>query len=251
MRALLSILAVLLCVASASAKSGDKYKISGTLPDNSLDGTYVVLEQMPVLTEDIVVIDSVLVKNGKFTFKGKTATPVYARITSKARKGYGTLVVEPGVITCLRTEWFGLMEVRGTAVNDDHTDLLIALYNKQLSSKEGKTVAKSVEDETMTAHEGYTAIMRMIKTEYDHNYDIFKSKYIATYPDRFNDDLFGAMLTAGLEKEMGGAKTLGASFYNDRLEDMKAELPKENIDRVYAAYTRWLTKYRKSNSLDM
>ncbi|MEG0948676.1 MAG: TlpA disulfide reductase family protein [Bacteroidales bacterium] len=60
------------------------YQIDGSVRDNSLDGEYIYLQEM--LDNKLVTIDSTLVKDTKFVFKGKQEAPVIRELSFLNKK---------------------------------------------------------------------------------------------------------------------------------------------------------------------
>lgn len=83
----------------------DEYVIKGSTSQSRLDGERVFLVPYgPKSFEDSIGVDSVVIKNGKFEFRGQKGE-FLARITMDKRVRYGTqdllIVTEPGEITVI------------------------------------------------------------------------------------------------------------------------------------------------------
>jgi thiol-disulfide isomerase/thioredoxin len=121
----LSAIAILL----ASCK-GNSYSIDGKFSDNSFDGETIYLQKLDSMDlETITVIDSVAIKDGKFTLKGTTDEPVMGFISvGKLKQAtrdtpVATVILEPGTINMVFDKTnvtFG-----GTPKNDEFNKILV------------------------------------------------------------------------------------------------------------------------------
>ena len=104
MRKLFYLLLALVCAGvTCCTGNKDEYVIKGSTSQSRLDGHWVFL--VPYGTkayEDSIGVDSVVIKNGKFEFRGHKGE-FLARVTMDRRVRYGTqdllIVTEPGEIT--------------------------------------------------------------------------------------------------------------------------------------------------------
>lgn len=119
------LLFTLLLLASVPATAQQRYTITGTIPCDSCDGSYAVLqkESLPFIDRGNFTVDSVKISRGHFRFRGKTADPFMAnlRISSPCFRNRPTpLIVEPGKI---RVEYPALDTsgcVSGTPINEEY-----------------------------------------------------------------------------------------------------------------------------------
>ncbi len=99
------------------------YTIIGTLPD-SINNTYIYLSRVSSINE-INKIDSTLIQNGRFTFKGIADTTKYLYgIWTEDRFLSGWVVLEPGTIICSYQDDTpnGYAVTKGTSLNNLITD---------------------------------------------------------------------------------------------------------------------------------
>ena len=118
------------------------YKISGTI-ENVADGETVYLQEMQ--GRDMVILDSAIVKNGTFTFKGRQDSIVYRYITYQPQELWADLFLENGNILVKLGEE---SQATGTPNNDIYQgfkDQFIAL-NKEM----GEIYQKARTDSTLT-----------------------------------------------------------------------------------------------------
>lgn len=57
----------------AACNNGERFTISGNLPDNTYDGEWLYL--VPLVNAPIERVDSVIIKDGKFVFSGRVQEP--------------------------------------------------------------------------------------------------------------------------------------------------------------------------------
>ena len=132
------------------------YKISGTI-ENVADGETVYLQEMQ--GRDMVILDSAIVKNGTFTFKGRQDSTVYRYITYQPQELWADLFLENGNILVKLGEE---SQATGTPNNDIYQgfkDQFIAL-NKEM----GEIYQKARTDSTLT-DEQREELMKQIETK--------------------------------------------------------------------------------------
>jgi len=121
------------------ACNNNKYKILGELPDQSYDGEWIYL--VPLVNAPVERVDSTVIRNGGFTFKGNVdSTEIYIiRGRPFLRLSLQELLVvkEPGVIQAKLNHY---SSTKGTALNDSleywkeekhHTDTLLVNFRTQ------------------------------------------------------------------------------------------------------------------------
>ena len=112
---LLSAIAVLF----AACQSKSEYTIHGEVADASYEGQQISLVEM---TEDkMVTLDSTIVINGKFDFKGETETPVLRFLTlgEGQNQTRSLVMVEPGKINVVYDSGF---KITGTPINNAYSE---------------------------------------------------------------------------------------------------------------------------------
>ena len=132
------------------------YHISGII-ENVTDGETVYLQEMQ--GRDLVILDSAIVKNGTFTFKGRQDSTVYRYITYHPQEMWADLFLENGkIIVKLGEE----SQATGTPNNDIYQgfkDQFIAL-NKEI----GEIYQKARTDSTLT-NEQREELMKQIEAK--------------------------------------------------------------------------------------
>ena len=103
----LSVVAVIF----AACQSKTEYTINGEVTDSSFEGQQVTLVED--VNNDMVAVDSTIVTNGKFTFKGETESPALRFISLDRSRTL--IMLEPGKINVKHDTDF---EVSGTPIND-------------------------------------------------------------------------------------------------------------------------------------
>jgi len=106
-----------LAVSCAQKKTSVDYTVSGTLPEQ----TYI--DTLYLFTQDLHAIDSTVVVDGKYTFKGKIeglGQIVY--VATKAVDPVAQLYLEPGTITVVSDR-----KATGTKGNEDFSEWMAAL----------------------------------------------------------------------------------------------------------------------------
>ena len=100
----------------AACQSKTEYTINGEVTDSSFEGQQITLVEN--VDNDMVTVDSTIVTNGKFTFKGETESPALRFITlDNART---IVMLEPGKINVKYDTDF---QVSGTPINDAFNEL--------------------------------------------------------------------------------------------------------------------------------
>ena len=147
-------------MALAACQDNNGYTVNGTVA-GATDGEYVYLQTS---SRDAVVLDSAVVKGGKFQFKGMPETEVLPKVlvykTQEAK--YGTMLfLEKGEITANLQKEKSL--VSGTANNDAMSKFMDEL---QVKSKEMQELYRSIRiDSTMTEAQREEAWAELDKKE--------------------------------------------------------------------------------------
>ena len=132
------------------------YKISGTI-ENVADGETVYLQEMQ--GRDMVILDSAIVKNGTFTFKGGQDSTVYRYITYQPQELWADLFLENGNILVKLGEE---SQATGTPNNDIYQGFKdkFVTYNQEM----GELYQKARTDSTLT-NEQREELMKQIETK--------------------------------------------------------------------------------------
>ena len=113
---------------------GQKYSIYGTCSDDSLNGKYLILTRAYFITEKPVIIDSVKVKNRKFSFKGRVNGEPFLASLYAGSSFLGSCIMEPGKIDISFRDTIlnpylpkqYLFDVSGTPLNDEyHREMIL------------------------------------------------------------------------------------------------------------------------------
>lgn len=171
MRKLLFLSAIAVIFAACQSKSG--YTISGEVTDPNYEGQQVVLAA--VTDVSMVTVDSTLITNGKFEFKGETDTPVLRFITlgEDANKPRSIVVVEPGKIKIV---YDSLFHVSGSPINDaygdfglkqiEFADKLRALQTQFNSSVSDETMTEELNAELTASYETLSGEARALNYDF-------------------------------------------------------------------------------------
>ena len=100
-----------------SCQQGEGYIIEGNLPDTSFDGEWMYV--VPLVNAPVSRVDSTIIKDAKFTFKGKVVKPevfvIRARPFLRLSLQELLVVKEPGIIQAYVGQ---NSSAKGTALND-------------------------------------------------------------------------------------------------------------------------------------
>jgi peroxiredoxin len=103
------------------------FVINGTVKDVA-DGTKVKLERQQESLGFVVTIDTAVVKDGQFTFKGKSVEPALYQITIDSVRGKSPIIVENGEMTiAIDKENLLLNKIAGTYNNEQLSE-----YSRQM-----------------------------------------------------------------------------------------------------------------------
>ena len=170
----------------------DEYIIKGSTSQSRLDGERVFL--VPYGTkayEDSIGVDSVVIKNGKFEFRGHKGE-FLARVTMDKRVRYGTqdllIVTEPGEITVVIDS---ISSGKGTPQNDllqawkalkenhDKVQWNQSQHVKYLREQGDTVYANSLADSLRTFNESYLKLIHnlMRTTGPGTAYDLLRQRY--------------------------------------------------------------------------
>lgn len=119
-----TIFAIIIAILSlAGCKSKTAYEIVGTMQDSTFNGSTIYLYESA--TREI--IDSAVVENGRFDFKGEVTEPALHYLLAGRTANY--LILEPGTITAD----MGNRTVAGTALNEKYE--AFSAENKRLQDE--------------------------------------------------------------------------------------------------------------------
>ena len=194
MKKLFYLLLAFVCtgIICCTGKDKDEYVIKGSTSQSRLDGERVFL--VPYGTkayEDSIGVDSVVIKNGKFEFRGHKGE-FLARVTMDKRVRYGTqdllIVTEPGEITVVIDS---ISSGKGTPQNDllqawkvlkqDHDKVQWnqSQHIKYLREQGDTVYANALADSLRTYNESYLKLIHdlMRTTGPGTAYDVLRQRY--------------------------------------------------------------------------
>lgn len=160
------------------------YKINGTVTDNSLDGEYVYLQE--IRNNQLITIDSALVENTKFSFRGRQETPVIREISfsHQSTNGFSSLVfvLQEGELNAVIDT---VSYITGTEQNDR-----LRLYFEQLHYYQSRldnlvtqyqliTLSDELTDSLQLAFQGWYDSIRNELNELSYDFILVNSNSIA------------------------------------------------------------------------
>ncbi len=100
------------CISGAWAQQNSKgYTVSGEIADSAANGKTIYIQRY----DDMLRVDSTVVRNNRFCFRGEVDEPAYCRIQVLPRK-HGNIILEPGNI---RVNLEHYNQPSGTPMNDE------------------------------------------------------------------------------------------------------------------------------------
>ncbi len=173
----------LLALCTACQPSSQEYIIEGAVRDSSANGKTIYLMRY----DDEVYIDSTVVADNHFTFKGRTDTAVFCRIDVTGRE-FGNLILEGGHIR-VNLETYNSPE--GTPMNEAYTRLYqIEDSLFQVKDQAARALRQQYQDpDTLATH--WKALLqdrgwnKQAKTFFQqHNNDALGESFLYTYSFR-------------------------------------------------------------------
>ena len=237
-----SIFAVCLLCTLLLSCSVDGYRISGRFPD-APDGTVVY---MSLFDEELTVVDSAVVSNGKFEFAGDVQEPEIRMLFSYAAMCGGPVVLEQGrVRTLLKDNLYR----SGTTLNDelqqfildkDRVDYAMSCYNNAANGSDFINIAvvDSLRRMVDAAQIQFGETMpRLISKNIGNCLGVYLimnsasslsvdalSSLLPLVPERFRDKRYAmlaeAVNNATLSQERAAATSVGGVYVNFELPDI-------------------------------
>lgn len=138
----ITLILTILTVILASCQDKNAYTIEGNFTENTFDGKMIYLQKIDSMrAESSSVIDSVILKDGKFKFKGTTdGNPIMGFISvgklesPEADSPVGTLILEPGAIKITLEK--NAVTTSGTPRNDEFNKVQTAMNKMAALYKE-------------------------------------------------------------------------------------------------------------------
>ena len=130
-----------IAVLFAACQSKSEYTINGEIADAIYEGQQISLVKMT--DDEMVTIDSTIVTNGKFEFKGDVETPVLRFLTlgEDQNRVRSLLMVEPGVTNVVYDSGF---QISGSPINNAYNEF-------ESKQKELSTEIKTLSEQYNTA----------------------------------------------------------------------------------------------------
>lgn len=190
MKKILFYSAAALLLASCAGNSG--YKIDGTVDNPDMNGKYVYLFNYPA-NEDSTAVDSALVKDGKFSFKGETPeAKLQVLVCNGSESDQESLpqvvfVLDNAKLTAVISK---TPSVNGTPENDALTKLLNNCEKLQSDFK-------SFSD----AHSDSTALLEQKYNEMDSLTTVQEKAYLAANPNKLSSAFIFYQMRYSLSEE--------------------------------------------------
>jgi len=181
---------LLLVLSVVLVSCSDGFTINGTVKGVA-DGTKVKLERQQESLGFVVTLDTAVVKDGKFTFKGKAKAPAVYQISIDSVSGKSPIIVENADISiAVNKENLLLNTITGTYHNEQLTE-----YNRQMEKIQRKVKDFQIANDPVIQKlkvAGDTASIRKLfdenkklKDEVHDEVIAFQSKYVETRPKSF------------------------------------------------------------------
>lgn len=223
----LILIALSAVVMSCNGIIGNGFKISGEIKGLA-DGTNVFLEkQNKSAAAGLITVDTVQVKDGKFTFEGKAEEPEIHSVRFDKTQGGFIVVVEKGNINAaINKDSIQLAKVTGTFNNDE-----LAKYNVEMMKIQKRMMAfQNTNMPAMQAasQKNDTVTMNKLRKDYSKFQDEFTSynyKYIEGNPKSF----LSVLLVEGMFNEQMPKIDKITKYYNGLDTDVKGTKPGKNI----------------------
>ncbi|MCB6061484.1 DUF4369 domain-containing protein [Flavobacterium psychrophilum] len=228
-------------VMSCTGIIGNGFKISGEIKGLA-DGTNVFLEKQnsSAAAGGPITIDTVQVKNGKFTFEGKAEEPEIHSIRFDKTQGGFIVVVEKGNINVIiNKDSIQNAKVSGTFNNDE-----LVKYNAEMMKIQKRMMAFQNTNMSVmqTASEKKdTVVINKLRKEYTAFQEEFTTtnyKYIENNPKSF----LSVLLVEGMFNDPQANFEKIKKYYSALDADIKATKPGKNIETKLDAEKKNLKK---------
>ena len=227
MKKIILVLLTIVAIASCS-KSYNNFVIKGELTGDLENGTKVYLKKVNEQNQPID-IDTTMVENGMFSFKGTAGILELHFIFIDKTQGYIPLILENGEIELkVQKDSLNFAEVKGTPQNDFfHTYLKnsrkLSLKAKSINDDMRKANTNKEEATISALNEEYIELQEEAK-----NYEL---KYVKEHPDALISalSLFNLINSRALSEEEAG------KIYNSFTQEIKDSSPgkklKEHLEK--------------------
>lgn len=214
-------------VMSCTGIVGNGFKISGEIKGIP-DGTNVFLEKQNASpAAGVIAVDTVQVKNGKFTFEGKAEEPEINSIRFDKTQGGFIVVVEKGNINAIiNKDSIPSAKVSGTFNNDE-----LSKYNAEMMKIQKRMMDfqnKNMAIMQVASEKKDTVVINKLRKEYSGFQEEFKTsnyKYIENNPKSF----LSVLLVEGMFNDPQAKVEKIKKYYESLDSDVKSTKPGKNI----------------------
>ena len=206
---------------------GNGYKISGEIKGLA-DGTNVFLEkQNSSPAAGVIAVDTVQVKNGKFTFEGKAEEPeIHSIRFDKTQSGFIIVVEKGNIKAVINKDSIQLAKISGTFNNDE-----LAKYNIEMMKIQKRMM--DFQNKNMAAMQAAsekkdTVVINKLRKEYtafQEEFTTSNNKYVESNPKSF----LSVLLVEGMFNDPKADFEKIKKFYDSLDSDIKATKPGKNI----------------------
>lgn len=203
----------------------DKYVVTGTIKGIE-NGKNVFLEKQDEMGQ-LKAVDTVKVKDGKFSFEGKIVEPEIHLIQVDGTNGKVPFILENGDITMvINKDSIMNTKVTGTYNNDELTS-----YKKsgeQIQKKMMKFQEDNMAKMTEAQQKKDTVVMNSLRTEYMKFQEDFakqSDEYVASHPKAF----ISALIVEGMFNQMSPDVKKIEKYYNGLDKTLQASKPGKSI----------------------
>ncbi|WP_395048049.1 DUF4369 domain-containing protein [Flavobacterium sp.] len=214
-------------VMSCTGIIGNGFKISGEIKGLP-DGTNVFLEkQNSSPASGVIAVDTVQIKNGKFTFEGKAEEPEIHSVRFDKTQGGFIVVVEKGNINVvINKDSIQLAKISGTFNNEE-----LGKYNAEMMKIQKRMMAfqtKNMPIMQAASEKKDTVVINKLRKEYSVFQEEFTTsnyKYIESNPKSF----LSVLLVEGMFNDPQANLEKIKKFYSGLDSDVKATKPGKSI----------------------
>jgi hypothetical protein len=203
----------------------DKYVVTGTIKGIE-NGKNVFLEKQDEMGQ-LKAVDTVQVKDGKFTFEGKAVEPEIHLIQVDGANGKVPFILENGDITMvINKDSIMNTKVTGTYNNDELTS-----YKKsgeQIQKKMMKFQEDNMAKMTEAQQKKDTVVMNSLRAEYMKFQEDFAKQsdtYVASHPKAF----ISALIIEGMFNQMAPDVKKIEEYYNKLDKSLQGTKPGKSI----------------------
>ena len=219
----------------ATGEQNGTYIIHGKVPSQIYDGATIRLYRYSLAYEKPEVIDSTIVRDEAFSFKGESVPHPFLAFISVPNRVATRLIIEPGEIDVEIENGKLMGTLSGTPLNDAYNEFVVEPYNKYIRSdtlsdkrmrlrKAGTWTTRDEADYRMAMKTPTALNKEAMEKELE-----FVEKYIL-YPDVISSSLYKYYYLTHLLSKRGISAP-----YDQRVKTLMASIPKEYADRIYAA----------------